>query len=66
MSNSITKVSRIYQNIRAFCRENPECRSLYEARIHKDLICDENWDLTGDLTKKEEHSLVRMCNWLGV
>lgn len=63
---STAKVSKIYQNVRAFCRENPKCKSLYEARTQMELKDDAKWGLTGALTKKEERALERMCDWLGV
>ena len=66
MSCSIAKVSDIYKNVRAFCRENPGCTSLYEARIRNDLIYGTKWDLYGGLTKKEEKALELKCKWLGV
>ena len=66
MSCSVTKVSEIYQNVRAFCRKYPECKSLHDARVKKDLELETKWDLTDDLTAKEEKALNRMCDMLGV
>ena len=66
MSCSVAKVSNIYQNVRAFCRKYPECKSLHDARIQKDLKQESKWDLTGGLTAKEEKALNRMCDKLGI
>lgn len=66
MRYSIAKVSNVYQTVREFCRENPGCASLCEARILNDLKCNVKWDLSGGLTNKEEKALERMCNWLGI
>ena len=66
MSYSVAKVCKIYQNVRAFCRKYPECKSLHGARVKKDLELETKLDLTGDLTAKEEKALNRMCDKLGI
>ena len=62
MNYSVVKVSKVYQEIRAICRRYPECRSLDEAKIRRDLDGDSQWNLTA----KEEKALKRMCEWLGL
>ena len=62
MSYSVAKVSKVYQEIRAICRKYPECKSLDEAKVKRDLDGDPQWNLT----VKEEKALKRMCAWLGL
>ena len=62
MSYSVAKVSKVYQEIRAICRKYPECKSLDEAKVKRDLDGDPQWNLT----VKEEKALKRMCEWLGL
>ena len=62
MRYSVVKVSKVYQDARAICREHPECKSWDEAKVYKSLDRSPDWDLTA----KEDKALRRICNWLGI
>ena len=62
MRCSIAKVEKIYQEVRDIARKYPECKTLAEIMVRKDLDnygCD--WSMTARETKAFEHK----CKWLG-
>ena len=62
MSYSVAKVDKAYQEIGMICRKHPECKSLEEAILKRDLDGFQGLNLTA----REEKSLKRKCDWLGI
>ena len=63
MRCSVAKVEKVYQAVRAIARKFPKCTTLDQAKILKDLHF-KDWDWS--LNVKEEKSLKRKCEWLGI
>ena len=58
----VTKVEKVYQEVRAICRNNSDCNSLDMAMIKHDFGDGTDWKLSA----KENRALKRKCDWLGV
>ena len=64
MGCNVAKVEKIYQEVRAIARKHPECKTVDEAKIHKDVDNHQDWDWS--MTAIETKALERKCRWQGI